>query len=93
MINKILAKKIILEIKKCTKETKKTSSDRESKKWMKCAKQEDGTIKKVHWGDPNAKVTGDSGNTDRKKAFRARHKCDSDAPKKGTPRYFACKDW
>ena len=90
LINKIV-KSVILEVSKCSKVTKKTSSSRKDKKWMKCAKQEDGSIKKVHWGDPNAKVTGKSGNTDRKKAFRSRHKCGT--AKKGTPRYLACKDW
>lgn len=75
----------------CDKVTQKTSSSRSDKKWMKCAKQADGSIKRVHWGDPNAKVTGDSGDTERKENFRARHNCDS--AKKGTPRDMACKDW
>jgi hypothetical protein len=28
----------------------------------------------------------------RRKNFRARHRCDSDPPKKTTPRYWACYD-
>ena len=76
---------------RCTKVTKKASSTRKGKKWMKCARQEDGSIKRIHWGDPKAKVTGNSGNTKRKKSFRARHKCSS--AKKGTPKAQACKDW
>lgn len=75
----------------CTRVTQKASSSRKDKKWMKCAKQTDGSIKRVHWGDPNAKVTGDSGNTSRKKAFRARHDCKN--AKKGTANDLACKDW
>jgi hypothetical protein len=72
---------------KCTKaNTKKTSSDRKDKKWTKCSQG-----KRIHWGDPNAKVTGKSGNTKRKKSFRARHKCST--AKKGTAKYQACKDW
>lgn len=77
---------------KCDKATKKTSSDRDGKKWMQCVKDPDGEgYKRVHWGDPNAKVTGDSGDTKRKKAFRARHDCANAKP--ATPKYMACKDW
>lgn len=76
---------------RCTKVTKKASSTRKDKKWMKCATQSDGSIKRVHWGDPNAKVTGKSGNTKRKKNFRSRHNCSN--AKKGSARAQACKDW
>lgn len=76
---------------KCTKVTQKASSTRKDKKWMKCAKQSDGSIKRIHWGDPNAKVTGKSGNTKRKKSFRARHNCSN--AKKGSANEAACKDW
>lgn len=75
---------------RCTKVTQKASSTRSDKKWMKCVKDGDG-YKRVHWGDPNAKVTGKSGNTKRKKSFRARHGCAT--AKKNTPKYMACKDW
>lgn len=75
----------------CTKVTKKASSSRDDKKWMKCAKQPDGSIKRVHWGDPNAKVTGKSGNTKRKKSFRARHNCSN--AKQGSAQAMACNDW
>lgn len=81
----------IIEESKCTKVTKKTSSSRKDKKWMKCVKQPDGSIKRIHWGDPNAKVTGKSGNTKRKKNFKARHDCKNAKP--GTAKYQACKDW
>jgi hypothetical protein len=37
------------------------------------------------------KVTGKSGNTKRKKSFRARHKCSSAKP--GTAKYLSCKNW
>lgn len=78
------------EAARCTKVTKKASSDRKDKKYMKCVKSGKG-YKRIHWGDPNAKVTGKSGNTKRKKSFRARHKCSTAKP--GTPKYYACKDW
>ncbi len=71
--------------------TEKTSSDAKGKKWTKCAKQADGSIKRIHWGQKGVKVTGDSGNTKRKKSFRARHNCSN--AKKGSPQEAACKDW
>jgi hypothetical protein len=75
---------------RCTKVTKKASSTRPGKKWMKCVKSGNG-YKRIHWGQAGVRVTGKSGNTKRKKSFRARHKCSSAKP--GTPRYQACKDW
>ena len=76
---------------KCTGPTKKTSSDRKGKKWTKCARQPDGSYKKIHWGQAGVRVTGKSGNTKRKKSFRARHKCSTAKP--GTPKAAACADW
>lgn len=82
----------VLESGRCTGPTKKTSSTSKGKKWMQCVKNPNGKgYKRVHWGDPNAKVTGKSGDTKRKKSFRARHNCSSAKP--GTPKYQACKDW
>ena len=75
---------------RCTKVTKKASSTRPGKKWMKCVKSGSG-YKRIHWGQAGVRVTGKSGNTKRKKSFRARHKCSSAKP--GTPKYQACKDW
>lgn len=76
---------------KCTKVTKKAHSTRKGKKWSKCARQPDGSIKRIHWGQAGVRVTGKSGNTKRKKSFRARHRCKSAKP--GTPRHEACKLW
>ena len=77
---------------RCTKVTVKTHSTRKGKKYMKCVKNPNGKgYKRIHWGQAGVKVTGKSGNTKRKKSFRARHKCSSAKP--GTPRYQACKDW
>ena len=75
---------------KCTKTTKKASSDAKGKKWTKCVKDGDG-YKRIHWGQKGVRVTGDSGNTKRKKSFRARHGCSKAKP--GTAKYQACKDW
>lgn len=76
---------------KCTGPTKKASSDRKGKKWTKCARQSDGSYKRIHWGQAGVRVTGKSGNTKRKKSFRARHKCSTAKP--GTPKAAACADW
>lgn len=83
--------KLLQEASKCTGPTKKTSSDRAGKKWMACVRQSDGSYKKVHWGQKGVKVTGKSGNTKRKKAFRARHNCSNAKP--GSAQAQACKDW
>jgi hypothetical protein len=81
---------VLLETK-CTKVTKKAHSTRKGKKWSKCARQSDGSIKRIHWGQAGVRVTGKSGNTKRKKSFKKRHKCSS--AKAGTPAAQACKDW
>jgi hypothetical protein len=81
----------ILEEANCTKVTQKAHSDRKGKKWTKCVKNPKGGYKRIHWGQAGVRVTGKSGNTKRKKSFRARHKCSSAKP--GTPKYQACKDW
>lgn len=76
---------------KCTRVTKKASSTSKGKKWMKCVKSDSGGYKRIHWGQKGVKVTGKSGNTKRKKSFRARHKCSTAKP--GTSRHAACQDW
>lgn len=77
---------------KCTGPTKKASSTSKGKKWMQCVKNPDGGgYKRVHWGQKGVRVTGKSGNTKRKKSFRARHGCSK--AKAGTPKAQACKDW
>jgi hypothetical protein len=76
----------------CTGPTQKASSTSKGKKWMQCVKNPNGKgYKRIHWGQKGVRVTGDSGNTKRKKSFRARHGC-KDA-KAGTAKYMACKDW
>ena len=76
---------------KCTGPTKKASSTSKGKKWMKCVKQPGGGYKRVHWGQKGVRVTGKSGNTKRKKSFKARHNCGS--AKAGSAQAQACKDW
>ena len=76
---------------RCTKVTKKSSSTRKGKKWMKCVKSDSGGYKRIHWGQAGVRVTGKSGNTKRKKSFKARHGCSK--AKSNTPKGQACKDW
>jgi hypothetical protein len=87
----LLVEELLEEASKCTGPTKKTSSDRKGKKWTKCARQPDGSYKRIHWGQKGVKVTGKSGNTKRKKAFKKRHGCSTAKP--GSPRAAACADW
>ena len=72
----------------CTKVTGQASSTRTDKKYMRCANV-DGTLKRVHYGDPNMRIK--KSNPTRRKSFRARHKCSTAKP--GTPKYFSCKNW
>ena len=74
---------------KCTKVTKKAHSTRKGKKWSKCAKQPDGSIKRIHWGQAGVRVG--SGNSKRAKSFRKRHGCSK--AKAGSPKAMSCKNW
>lgn len=49
-----------------------------------------GNTVMVKFGDPNMEIKRDD--PDRRRNFRARHKCDS-AKDKTTPRYWSCKFW
>jgi len=81
----------IEEAAKCDGPTKKASSDAKGKKWMKCVKSDSGGYKRIHWGQKGVRVTGKSGDTKRKKSFKARHGCAN--AKANTPKGQACKDW
>ena len=84
---------------KCTKRTKKTGSKVKGKKWTQCVPTaEKGKFRRANWGQAGVKVTGDSGDTKRKKSFRARHKCETCKLENGKKRYYsnqclACRDW
>jgi len=84
-----LVNSILEEAAKCTGPTKKASSDRKGKKWTKCARQPNGSYKRIHWGQKGVRVGG--GSSKRAKSFKARHKCGS--AKAGSPQAMACKDW
>lgn len=89
----VVIKEEILQEKsaRCTGPTKKASSTSKGKKWMKCVKSDSGGWKRIHWGQKGVRVTGKSGDTKRKKSFRARHGCST--AKSNTPKGQACKDW
>jgi len=60
-----------------------------SKKFAVLAKKGDD-VKLVRFGDPNMTIKKDD--PERRKSFRARHKCDT-AKDKFSARYWSCKKW
>ena len=52
---------------------------------------EDGKEKIVRYGDSNMRIK--KSNPDRRKSFRARHRCDTDKPSKLSARYWSCQNW
>mgnify|MGYP007071564692 CR=1 FL=1 len=51
-----------------------------------------GNVKVIRFGDPNMRIK--KSNPKRRKSFRARHKCDTQAGKnKLTARYWSCRKW
>ena len=48
-------------------------------------------IKTIRFGDAKMKIKKNQ--PDRRKSFRARHKCDTNPPSKLTARYWSCKNW
>ena len=48
----------IIKGDRCTRATKKTSSTRKGKKWMKCVPNGKGGYKRVHWGQRGVTVSG-----------------------------------
>jgi hypothetical protein len=53
--------------------------------------KEGETVRLVRFGDPDMKIK--KSDPDRRKSFRARHKCDTDKPSKLTARYWSCRNW
>lgn len=54
-------------------------------------KNDKGNVVKVNFGDPNMEIKKD--NPERRKSFRARHKCDTAPGPKWKARYWSCKMW
>jgi len=61
-----------------------------SKKFAVYTKNESGKVVIVRFGDPDMSIKKDD--PERRKSFRARHKCDTPGPK-WKARYWACKAW
>lgn len=60
------------------------------KKFSVYVKNEKGNTVKVNFGDPNMEIKRD--NPERRKSFRARHKCSNPGPKTKA-RYWSCRNW
>lgn len=60
------------------------------KKYMVYVKNDKGNVVKVNFGDKNMSIKRD--NPERRKSFRARHKCD-EKKDKTSPGYWSCKFW
>ena len=60
------------------------------KKRSVCVKNGSGNVVKVNFGDPNMRIK--KSNPERRKSFRARHKCDNPGPK-WKARYWSCRFW
>jgi len=60
------------------------------KKFKVFVKNNKGNVIKINFGDPNMEIKRD--NPERRKSFRARHKCSS-AKDRTTPKYWSCKMW
>ena len=68
----------------------KRTPNHPTKKFVVGAKQGD-KIKTIRFGDAKMKIKKNQ--PDRRKSFRARHKCDTNPPSKLTARYWSCKNW
>lgn len=60
------------------------------KKFSVYVKNDKGNVVKVNFGDPDMSIKRDD--PDRRKSFRARHKCDTQKDKT-TPAYWSCRFW
>lgn len=70
----------------CNKPTRETQGGKK----FKVKACDDGEEKLIRFGDANMEIKKD--NPERRKSFRARHKCDEKSDKM-TAGYWACKAW
>lgn len=61
------------------------------KKFAVYTKNQSGNVVIVRFGDPNMEIKRD--NPERRKSFRARHKCDTNPGPKWKARYWSCRMW
>jgi hypothetical protein len=62
------------------------------KKFSVYVRNKKGNVIKINFGDPHAGMDIKRDDPERKKSFRARHKCDQQKDKT-TPAYWSCKFW
>ena len=79
------------ELKKGVKLNKPFRTPKGPKKFSVYVKNEKGNVVKVNFGDPNMEIKRDD--PDRRKSFRARHKCDTNPGPKYKARYWSCRMW
>ena len=63
----------------------------DTKKYKVYVKNDKGNVVKVEFGDPNMSIKRDD--PERRKAFRARHGCDTNPGPKHKAKYWSCKFW
>jgi hypothetical protein len=61
------------------------------KKFAVYTKNDKGKVVIVRFGDPKMSIKKD--NPERRKSFRARHKCDTNPGPKWKARYWSCRNW
>jgi len=66
-------------------------SNRKNKKLQVCVKTKEGKIKNIHFGDNRYEDFTQHKDKERRKSFRARHKCDEELNKE-TARFWACEE-
>ena len=66
------------------------TSENPNKKFKVYVRGPKGNVVVVRFGDPNLSIKRDD--PDRRRSFRARHKCDSPGPK-WKARYWSCYQW
>ena len=69
------------------KPMRNTGGNKKSKVYV---RKPNGKVVKVTFGDPNMRIK--KSNPERRKSFRARHKCDT-AKDRTTARYWSCRMW
>jgi len=60
------------------------------KKFKVYVKNDKGNVVKVNFGDPNMRIK--KSDPERRKSFRARHRCDTPGPR-WKARYWSCRKW
>lgn len=79
-----------VELGKVTYVKKEKGKKKSNKKFQVYVKNDKGNIVKVTFGDKNMEIKRDD--PERRKSFRARHKCDNPGPR-WKARYWSCKMW